>query len=166
VVPVTLAAVFFLLYFSLKDMRDVLLIYSGIPLALIGGILTLWFRGIPFSVSAAVGFIALSGIAVLNGQILISAIRSYRERTADMREAVTQAACQRLRPVLATALTSAAGFLPMAVSTGVGSEIQRPLASVVVGGILTSTLLTLLVLPLLYELFGGRNDGQGDETQM
>ena len=166
VVPVTLAAVFFLLYFSLKNMRDVLLIYSGIPLALIGGILTLWFRGIPFSVSAAVGFIALSGIAVLNGQILISAIRSYSERTADMREAVTQAACQRLRPVLATALTSAAGFLPMAVSTGVGSEIQRPLASVVVGGILTSTFLTLMVLPLLYELFGGRNDGQDDETQM
>jgi cobalt-zinc-cadmium resistance protein CzcA len=163
VVPVTLAAVFFLLYFSLKNMRDVLLIYSGIPLALIGGILTLWLRGIPFSVSAAVGFIALSGIAVLNGQILISAIRSYRERTASLREAVTQAACQRLRPVLATALTSAAGFLPMAVSTGVGSEIQRPLASVVVGGILTSTLLTLLVLPLLYELFGGRDNSGAEE---
>ncbi|MGB0414716.1 MAG: efflux RND transporter permease subunit [Coraliomargarita sp.] len=158
VVPLTLLIVFFMLYFSMKNMRDVLLIYTGIPLALIGGILSIWFRGIPFSVSSAVGFIALSGIAVLNGQILISAIRSYREQTQSIREAVTEAACERLRPVLATALTSAAGFLPMAVSTGVGSEIQRPLATVVVGGILTSTLLTLFILPLLYELLAGKKD--------
>lgn len=156
VVPATLLLVFFMLYFSLKDLRDVLFIYSGIPFALIGGVYALWLRDIPFSVSAAVGFIALSGIAVLNGQILVSAVRSFGADGLDVREAVMNAARQRLRPVLATAVTDAAGFIPMAISTGVGAEVQRPLATVVIGGVVTSTALTLFVLPLLYVMFGRR----------
>lgn len=164
VVPVTLLLVFFLLYFSLKDFRDVLLIYTGIPFALIGGVFSLWIRDIPFSVSAAVGFIALSGIAVLNGQILVSAIRLFVDKGEDLRESVVQAARQRLRPVLATAITDAVGFVPMAISTGIGAEVQRPLATVVIGGVLTSTLLTLFVLPLLYTLFGRRHSSAEDSA--
>jgi len=152
VVPVTLLLVFFLLFFSLKNLREVLLIYTGIPFAAVGGVFALWWRDIPFSVSAAVGFIALGGIAVLNGQILVTAIRSYLDRGKELRAAVSEAARQRLRPVLATAITDAVGFLPMAISTGVGAEVQRPLATVVVAGVLTSTLLTLFVLPILYIL--------------
>ena len=153
VVPVTLILVFILLYFSLKSMRDVLLIYTAIPFAMIGGVLSLWIRDMPFSVSAAIGFIALSGIAVLNGQVLVSAIRTIRDQGAPLRQAVTMAAKQRLRPVLATAITDAVGFLPMAISTGVGAEVQRPLATVVIGGVFTTTLLTLLVLPAVYSRF-------------
>lgn len=153
VVPAVLLLVFFLLYFSLKDLRDVLIIYTGIPFAAVGAIFALWWRGIPFSVSAAVGFIALSGIAVLNGQILIGAIRETLRAGLPRRRAIIEAAKTRLRPVLATAITDAAGFVPMAVSTGVGSEIQRPLATVVIGGIITSTLLTLLVLPVIGSAF-------------
>jgi cobalt-zinc-cadmium resistance protein CzcA len=156
VVPVTLALVFLLLYFSLKSMRDVLLIYTAIPFAVIGGVFALWFRGMPFSVSAAIGFIALSGIAVLNGQVLVSAIRTIRDRGTPLREAVMTAAKQRLRPVLATAITDAVGFFPMAISTGVGAEVQRPLATVVIGGVFTTTLLTLLVLPAIYSRFAER----------
>lgn len=152
IVPVTLLLVFFLLYFSLGNLRDVLIIYSGIPFAAVGGIWALWMRGIPFSVSAAVGFIALAGIAVLNGQVLVGAIRGFRDQTDTLREAVVQGGMQRLRPVLATAITDAAGFIPMAISTGVGAEVQRPLATVVVGGVITNTVLTLFVLPILYEL--------------
>ncbi|MCA9250271.1 MAG: CusA/CzcA family heavy metal efflux RND transporter [Phycisphaerae bacterium] len=153
-VPLTLILVFFLLLFSLKSLRDVLLIYTGIPFAMVGAVLALQFAELPFSVSAAVGFIVLGGIAVLNGQILVSAIRPLRNSGASLHEAVATAARQRLRPVLATAVTDAVGFLPMAISTGVGAEVQRPLATVVIGGIITSTLLTLFVLPLLYEVFG------------
>ncbi len=163
VVPVTLLLVFFLLFFSLKNLQDVLLIYTGIPFALIGGVFALWSRNIPFSVSAAIGFIALSGIAVLNGQILVSAIRSFIAGGKDLREAALLAAKQRLRPVLATAITDAAGFIPMAISTGVGAEVQRPLATVVIGGVFTSTLLTLLVLPLLFVMFG-RLQRTGEES--
>lgn len=152
VVPVTLLLVFLLLFFSLKNLREVLLIYTGIPFAAVGGVFALWFRGMPFSVSAAVGFIALGGIAVLNGQILVSAVRTFLDQGSELRAAVAEAARQRLRPVLATAITDAAGFLPMAISTGVGAEVQRPLATVVVAGVLTSTLLTLWVLPILYLL--------------
>ncbi|MEM7577384.1 MAG: efflux RND transporter permease subunit, partial [Planctomycetota bacterium] len=140
-----------------RNIRDVLLIYTGIPFALVGGVFALWFRDIPFSVSAAVGFIALSGIAVLNGQIMVTAIRGFLEDRQPMRDAVMNAAKQRLRPVLATAVTDAVGFLPMAISTGVGAEVQRPLATVVIGGVLTSTLLTLFVLPLLFQMFGRSN---------
>lgn len=156
VVPLTLILIFVLLYFSLRRLRDVLIIYTGIPLAAIGGIFALYLRGIPFSVSAAIGFIALSGIAVLNGQVMVSAIRGLLMEGLPMAEAVTTAAKQRLVPVLATAVTDAVGFLPMAVSIGIGAEVQRPLATVVVGGVLTSTLLTLFVLPSLYLLVGKR----------
>ncbi|MEZ6138920.1 MAG: efflux RND transporter permease subunit, partial [Pirellulaceae bacterium] len=150
VVPVTLMLVFVLLFFSLRNLRDVALIYLGIPFAAVGGVLGLWLRGIPFSVSAAIGFIALCGIAVLNGQILVTAIRSRIAQGMDVERAVKRATADRLRPVLATAITDAVGFIPMAISTGVGAEVQRPLATVVIAGVTTSTLLTLLVLPLLY----------------
>jgi cobalt-zinc-cadmium resistance protein CzcA len=153
VVPATLLLVFFLLYFNMQSLRDVLLIYTGIPFALVGGVFALHFRGLPFSVSAAVGFIALSGIAVLNGQIMVTAIRSFLDRGHMLKDAVMDAASQRLRPVLATAVTDVAGFIPMAISVGVGAEVQHPLATVVIGGVLTSSLLTLFILPLLYLLF-------------
>ncbi|MFA5515191.1 MAG: CusA/CzcA family heavy metal efflux RND transporter [Desulfuromonadales bacterium] len=156
VVPITLALIFLLLYLSLKNLRHVLIIYTGIPLAAVGGVLALWLRGIPFSVSAAVGFIALSGIAVLNGQVLVSAIRQRVEQGEELFTAVTVGARRRLIPVLATAITDAAGFLPMALSSGVGAEVQRPLATVVIGGVLTSTLLTLFVLPALYLLMASK----------
>jgi len=154
VVPVTLLLIFFLLYFSLKSIRDVLLIYTGIPFALVGGIMALWLRGLPFSMSAAVGFIALCGIAVLNGQILISAFRFFMAKGFSLGDAVASGSLQRLIPVLATAITDVVGFIPMAISSGVGSEVQQPLATVVIGGILTSTLLTLLVLPIIFSIFG------------
>lgn len=150
IVPTTLLLIFFLLYFSLGKLRDVLIIYTGIPFAFIGGVIALWWRGIPFSVSAAIGFIALCGIAVLNGQVLVSAIRMFRSEGLQIYQAVIEAGKQRLRPVLATGITDAVGFLPMALSTGVGAEVQRPLATVVIGGILSATLLTLMVLPILY----------------
>jgi len=150
VVPFTMILVFVLLYLSLRNFKDVALIYLGIPFALVGGVLSLWLRDIPFSVSAAIGFIALFGIAVLNGQILIEAIRSNLQGAHDSVAAVKHAATQRLKPVLATAITDAIGFLPMAISTGVGSEVQKPLATVVIGGVITSTALTLVVLPILY----------------
>jgi cobalt-zinc-cadmium resistance protein CzcA len=153
VVPLTLLLIFVLLWFSLKRLRDVLIIYTGIPLAAVGGVFALWLRGIPFSVSAAVGFIALAGIAVLNGQVLVAAIRNFLSDGQPMAVAVVAAARQRLLPVVATAVVDAVGFLPMAFSSGVGAEVQHPLATVVIGGVLTSTLLTLFVLPCLYLLF-------------
>ena len=156
VVPLTLLLIFVLLWFSLKKLRDVLIIYTGIPLAAVGGVFALWMRGIPFSVSAAVGFIALAGIAVLNGQVMIAAIRTFLDDGLPLVEAVIGGARQRLLPVVATAVVDAAGFLPMALSSGVGAEVQRPLATVVIGGVLTSTVLTLLVLPTLYVVVGKR----------
>ena len=156
VVPLTLLLVFFLLYLSMRRIGDTLIVFTGIPLAAVGGVLALWFRGLPFSVSAAVGFIALCGIAVLNGQVLVSTIRRLLSEGNEMQATVKAAGRLRLRPVLATAITDAAGFLPMAVSLGVGAEVQRPLATVVIGGVLTSTLLTLFVLPLLFVLFERR----------
>jgi len=155
VVPAVLILVFILLFLSMKNLRDVLIIYMGIPFAAIGAIFALWLRDIPFSVSAAVGFIALAGIAVLNGQILIEAVRENTARGLPRDQSIIEAAKTRLRPVLATGVTDAVGFLPMAVSLGVGSEVQRPLATVVIGGIITSTLLTLFVLPVLSLVFGG-----------
>jgi cobalt-zinc-cadmium resistance protein CzcA len=152
IVPLTLLLVFFLLLFSLRSLRDVIVIYTGVPFAIVGGVIALYMRGIPFSVSAAVGFIALTGIAVLNGQIMVSAIRSFIQQGHSNLDAIIEGGKQRLRPVLATAIVDAAGFIPMAVSTGVGAEVQRPLATVVIGGIISSTLLTLIVLPVLYKL--------------
>jgi cobalt-zinc-cadmium resistance protein CzcA len=152
VVPMTLVLIATLLFFALRSVRDAAVIFSGIPLALTGGVLALWIRGIPLSISAAVGFIALSGVAVLNGLVMVSFIRELRARGESTWEAIVSGALTRLRPVLMTALVAALGFVPMAFNTGIGSEVQRPLATVVIGGILSSTLLTLLVLPALYSL--------------
>ena len=152
VVPVALGLVFTLLFAMFGNARDGLVVFTGIPFALTGGIVALWLRDIPLSISAAIGFIALSGVAVLNGLVMISFIRSLREMGRSLSDAVTEGALARLRPVLMTALVASLGFVPMAIATGTGAEVQRPLATVVIGGILSSTLLTLLVLPLLYRL--------------
>ncbi|MEC4718433.1 CusA/CzcA family heavy metal efflux RND transporter [Noviherbaspirillum sp. CPCC 100848] len=152
VVPVALLLVFTLLFAMFGNIKDGLLVFSGIPFALTGGVVALWMRGIPLSISAAVGFIALSGVAVLNGLVMISFIRTLREEGRSLDEAVREGALTRLRPVLMTALVASLGFVPMAIATGTGAEVQRPLATVVIGGILSSTALTLLVLPLLYRI--------------
>lgn len=158
VVPVTLAIIIGLLFAALRSGRDAAVIFSGVPLALTGGVLALWLRDIPLSISAGVGFIALSGIAVLNGLVMVSFIRELRSGTLPLDAAITQGALTRLRPVLMTALVASLGFVPMAFNTGIGSEVQRPLATVVIGGIVSSTLLTLLVLPALYRLVHRREE--------
>ncbi|MBY4948295.1 CusA/CzcA family heavy metal efflux RND transporter [Cupriavidus respiraculi] len=150
VVPLALVLVFGLLFAMFGNLRDGLLVFTGIPFALTGGVLALWLRGIPLSISAAVGFIALSGVAVLNGLVMLSFIRGLREVGTPLDEAIRVGALTRLRPVLMTALVASLGFVPMAIATGTGAEVQRPLATVVIGGILSSTALTLLVLPVLY----------------
>ncbi|MAD88827.1 MAG: CusA/CzcA family heavy metal efflux RND transporter [Pseudoalteromonas sp.] len=152
VVPVTLLLILGLLYSAFNSIRDALVIFSGVPLALTGGVLALVLRDMPFSISAAVGFIALSGVAVLNGVVMLSFIKQLREQGLNLYQAIEQGALQRLRPVMMTALVASLGFLPMALNVGTGAEVQRPLATVVVGGIITSTLLTLVVLPALYSL--------------
>jgi len=160
VVPITLLMIFVLLYLSFRSFVDSLLIFSGVPLALTGGVLMLWLRDIPLSISAGVGFIALSGVAVLNGIVLVSFIRNLQHEGRPLDEAIITGALTRLRPVLTTALVASLGFVPMAYNTGVGAEVQRPLATVVIGGIVSSTLLTLLVLPALYRLAHGRTNRQ------
>lgn len=152
VVPLALFMVFILLFIMFNNVKDGLLVFTGIPFALSGGVVSLWMRGIPLSITAAVGFIALSGVAVLNGLVMISFIRNLREEGMQLDAAVRDGAVTRLRPVLMTALVASLGFLPMAFATGTGSEVQRPLATVVIGGILSSTALTLLVLPVLYRV--------------
>jgi cobalt-zinc-cadmium resistance protein CzcA len=155
VVPACFILILALLYGALGSVRDALLVFSGVPLAMSGGLLALWLRGIPFSVSAAVGFIALSGIAVLNGLVMASSIRELaRDGSLSLREAVQQGAMMRLRPVVMTALVASLGFVPMALATGPGAEVQKPLATVVIGGLISATVLTLLVLPALYVRFG------------
>lgn len=155
VVPLTLLIIVGLLVMALGSFRDAGIIFSGVPLALTGGIMALLIRGIPFSISAAVGFIALSGIAVLNGLVMVAFIRDLRDHGKSLDDSVVEGALTRLRPVLMTALVASLGFVPMALNTGIGSEVQRPLATVVVGGIISSTLLTLVVLPALYRLVHG-----------
>jgi len=152
VVPLTLALVMGLLVMALGSFKDAAVIFSGVPLALTGGIVALLLRDIPFSISAAVGFIALSGIAVLNGLVMVAFIRDLRIHGKGLDDAIIDGALTRLRPVLMTALVAALGFIPMALNTGIGSEVQRPLATVVIGGIISSTILTLIVLPALYRL--------------
>jgi cobalt-zinc-cadmium resistance protein CzcA len=153
-VPVALLLIFIFLHFAFKSFKDAIMIYTAIPLSIVGGVALLWIRGMPFSVSAGVGFIALFGIAVLNGIVLIEHFRELRqEGTMDMRELILKGTRNRLRPVLLTAGAAAMGFLPMAISTGAGAEVQRPLATVVIGGLVTSTMLTLVALPLMYEIF-------------
>jgi cobalt-zinc-cadmium resistance protein CzcA len=152
VVPGCFLLVFMLLYAALNSARGTLFIFTAVPLALTGGILSLWLRGMPFSISAAVGFIALSGIAILNGLVMVTTINEqFKTQTLDI--AIKEGALTRLRPVLMTALVASLGFVPMALSTGTGAEVQRPLATVVIGGLITSTLLTMLIIPTLYKLF-------------
>jgi cobalt-zinc-cadmium resistance protein CzcA len=155
VMPVVLAGIVALLFLLFRTMRPVLIILTHVPFAALGGVAVLALRGMPVSISAAIGFIALSGIAVLNGVVLVSAIRDEQARGASAREAALRAARSRLRPVMTTALVAALGFVPMMLATGVGAEVQRPLATVVVGGLFTSTLLTLLILPVLYPMLAG-----------
>ena len=153
-VPVALLLIFIFLHFAFKSMKDAIMIFTAIPLATVGGVFLLWFRGMPFSVSAGVGFIALFGIAVLNGIVLIEHLKELQNSgSLSMREVIIQGTQNRLRPVLLTAGAAAMGFLPMAISHGAGAEVQRPLATVVIGGLVTSTLLTMIALPLLFEVF-------------
>ncbi len=154
VVPVALGLIFVLLYFSLRSLRDVLIVATGIPFGAAGGVLALWLRDMPFTVSAGIGFVALSGVAMLNGLVLVTFIKQRLAAGSPLADAIRQGCLVRLRPVLMTALVAAAGFIPMAVNVGVGGEVQRPLATVVIGGIITDTVLTLLVLPVLYQWAG------------
>ncbi len=164
VVPVALLLIFLLLFMSLGSMPDALLVFSGVPLALTGGIIALLLRGIPLSISAGIGFIALSGVAVLNGLVIITFIERLRNEGKNVIDAVREGSLTRLRPVLMTALVASLGFVPMAIATGAGAEVQRPLATVVIGGIISSTILTLLVLPALYVLFR-REDLENGESK-
>ena len=157
VIPLALLIVFMLLYVVFNNFKDGLIVFSGIPFALTGGVTALWLTGIPLSISAGVGFIALSGVAVLNGLVMITFINNLRADGKAFNEAIREGALTRLRPILMTALVASFGFIPMAIATGVGAEVQRPLATVVIGGVLSSTLLTLLVLPLLYKMVHRKN---------
>jgi heavy metal efflux system protein len=159
VVPVVLVMIFGLLFMAFNSARDAAIVFSGVPLAMTGGVLALWLRDIPFSISAGVGFIALSGVAVLNGLVMVSFIRRLLDDGAPLHEAVRDGALSRLRPVLMTALVASLGFLPMAVNVGTGAEVQRPLATVVIGGIVSSTALTLFVLPALYRWAARKRTG-------
>jgi len=153
VVPVTFLIVFLLLFITFNSLKQAALVFTGIPFAVTGGILALLTRGIHFSMSAGIGFIALFGVAVLNGVVMVTFINQLREQGKGIEEAVLEGALTRLRPVLMTALVASIGFLPMALSHGTGAEVQRPLATVVIGGLVTSTILTLFVLPTLYAWF-------------
>jgi len=159
VVPIAFLLIFLLLFMTFGTIKDAILVFTGVPLALTGGVAALWLRDIPLSISAGVGFIALSGVAVLNGLVMISFINKLRAEGKPLDEAITEGSLTRLRPVLMTALVASLGFVPMALATGTGAEVQRPLATVVIGGILSSTALTLLVLPVLYRMFHRKNDG-------
>jgi cobalt-zinc-cadmium resistance protein CzcA len=161
VVPLSVAIIFLLLFVTFGRVRQAGLVILNVPFALVGGVAALWIRGLTLNLSASIGFIALFGVAVLNGVVLIAAVNRLREQGTSLREAILTGAATRLKPVLMTALVAAFGFVPMALSHGAGAEVQRPLASVVIGGVLTSTLLTLLVLPTLYEVIERRALGRG-----
>ncbi len=162
VVPLALALIFILLYFTYGRVLDAARVFTGVPFAAVGGVVALWLRDLPFSISAGVGFVALSGVAVLGDMVLVSTLRQYLDQGLPLREAISRAAEQRLRPVLMTGLVASLGFVPMALNTGIGAEVQRPLATVVIGGVLTSTTLTLLVIPALYSLIGVKPRGRPD----
>jgi heavy metal efflux system protein len=155
VVPGCFFLIFLLLFSAFKTARYALLVFTGVPLALTGGIVSLWLRDMAFSISAAVGLIALSGVAVLNGLVMVTYINQLRRAGAGLDAAILQGSLTRLRPVLMTAMVASLGFVPMALATGTGAEVQKPLATVVIGGLMSSTLLTLVVLPALYRLFAG-----------
>jgi cobalt-zinc-cadmium resistance protein CzcA len=152
IVPLTLLAIFCLLVMAFNSGKDAALVFTGVPLALTGGVAALSFRAMPLSITAGIGFIALSGVAVLNGVVMLSFIRELRTQGRPLQEALIEGALTRLRPVLMTALVASLGFIPMALNVGTGAEVQRPLATVVIGGIISSTLLTLIVLPAIYKL--------------
>jgi len=154
VVPACFVLIFLLLFSALGSARDAVLVFSAVPLALTGGVAALWLRGMPFSISAAVGFITLSGIAVLNGLVMLTFIKQLMSEGRSLSEAIHEGALTRLRPVAMTALVASLGFVPMALATGTGAEVQKPIATVVIGGLISATLLTLLVLPALYARFG------------
>jgi cobalt-zinc-cadmium resistance protein CzcA len=156
VVPIVLLGIFALLIAVFRSPRPALIIFLNVPFAGVGGALALWGRAMPVSISAAIGFIALSGIAVLNGVVLMSSVLERQRAGMPAREAAREAAHERMRPVMMTALVAALGFVPMAIATGVGAEVQRPLATVVVGGLISSTMLTLLILPAIYPWLAGR----------
>jgi len=156
IVPFAFLLIFILLYFSLGSVRDVIIVATGIPLGMVGGVMAMALCGVPFTISAAIGFIALSGVAILNGLVLTTFIKKLREEGLSLYRAIVEGASVRLRPVLMTALVASLGFIPMALATGTGAEVQRPLAIVVIGGIISSTLLTLIVLPVLYQMFHGK----------
>jgi cobalt-zinc-cadmium resistance protein CzcA len=158
VVPAALALIFGLIYLSFGSAKQAVLIFVCVPLAATGGVAALWLRDMPFTISAAVGFIALSGIAVLNGIMLLSFVNQLRAEGRDVRTAVIEGTLTRLRPKIMTALVASLGFVPMAISTGLGAEVQRPLATVVIGGVITSTFLTLIVLPVLYDWIEGKTE--------
>ena len=155
-----------MLFTALGSAKQALLVFSGVPLAISGGILTLALRDIPLSIPAAVGFIALSGIAVLNGLVMITCINDLVKSGVFVSEAVIKGALTRLRPVLMTALVASLGFVPMALATGTGAEVQKPLATVVIGGLVTATLLTLIVLPALYKLFSKKDQAVEDDKSL
>ncbi|HEX4129156.1 MAG TPA: efflux RND transporter permease subunit, partial [Pirellulales bacterium] len=163
VVPLAAILIFTLLYFTYHNVVDAVRVFTGVPFGWVGGIFALWLRDMPFSISAAVGFIALSGVAVLDDMILVSYVRQLRRKGLPLDEAVTQAAVTRLRPVLMTTLVASLGFVPMALSTGVGAEVQRPLATVVIGGVIGSMIMSLLVLRVLYVVFKGSSDEEPTE---
>jgi len=158
VVPICFALIFVLLLAALGSWRDALLVFSAVPLALTGGVAALWLRDMTFSISSAIGFIALSGVAVLNGLVMLTFIRQLVEGGVPRHEAIYRGALTRLRPVVMTALVASLGFVPMAIATGTGAEVQKPLATVVIGGLISATLLTLLVLPALYARFSGSDE--------
>ena len=162
VVPIALVLVFTLLYITYGRALDALRVFVGVPFAAVGGVMALWLRGMPFSISAGVGFVALSGVAVLGDMVLASHIRQLVAGGTPMFDAIREGAETRLRPVLITSLVASLGFLPMALNTGIGAEVQAPLATVVIGGIVTSTLATLIVLPILYASFGARPSAPAD----
>jgi heavy metal efflux system protein len=153
VVPIALVMIFALLYMTYRNVIDSVRVFTGVPFAWIGGIVALWIRDMPFSISAAVGFIALSGVAVLDDMLLVSTIRMLRARGRTLDQAVEEAAMTRLRPILMTTLVASLGFVPMAFSTGMGAEVQRPLATVVIGGVCSAMIMSLLVLRVLYMIF-------------
>ena len=158
VVPIALVLILILLFASVNSVRQALIIFSAIPLAIVGGVVSLWLRDMPFSISAGVGFIALFGVAVLNGLVMLSYYNTLIKEGLSVRDAVIKGSEIRLRPVLTTALVASLGFIPMAISTSAGAEVQRPLATVVIGGLITSTLLTLVVLPVIFDWIGQREN--------
>jgi cobalt-zinc-cadmium resistance protein CzcA len=166
IVPLALVLIFGLLYMTYGNVIDSVRVFTGVPFAAVGGILALWLRDMPFSISAGIGFIAMSGVAVLDDMILVSYIRQLRQKGLALDEAVTQAAITRLRPVLMTTLVASLGFVPMAFNTGMGAEVQRPLATVVIGGVLSAMVMSLFVVRVLYVVFKSPAKAMKEECQV